>query len=233
MMRGLFISATGTGCGKTWLTRGLARLLTREGRRVAAIKPIETGVGTKGPEDALAIARASGRPELAFASGLVRLAAPVSPLAAARMANETLPAPSKLAERVCDLARGHEVALVEGAGGLLVPLSRDHTIADLVGALGWPLVLVARDALGTLSHTLAAVESAEGRRLTVAAVVLVRGPWSEGDPSVTDNATILQERLSVPVEIFESCHDDDDALAEAVRGIRSVLVGDTTRGSSA
>jgi len=214
MTRGLFITATGTACGKTWLSRGLARALVRQGRTVAALKPIETGVLGE-PEDAVALARAAGRTELATASGLVRLPLPLSPYAAGLAASHPIPSPAELAARLHELVRGFDAAIVEGAGGLLVPLSREHTIADLAIATGWPVVLVGRDALGTLSHVLTALECAERRALHLRAVVLVRGPWSVDDPSVASNAAILAERISVPVRVFAATTDDDDQLASA------------------
>ena len=222
MTRGLFVTASGTACGKTWLSRGLARALVLQGRSVAALKPVETGTG-HGPSDALALARAAGRPELAAATGLVRLPLAVSPYAAALAASQPLPSPTELAARLHELVRGSDAAIVEGAGGLLVPLSREHTMADLAIATGWPIVLVGRDALGTLSHLLTALESAERRALHVRAVVLARGPWSLDDPSVTSNAAILAERISPPVHTLAATDDDDDALARAVAPMLSTL----------
>ncbi len=222
MTRGLFITATGTACGKTWLSRGLARALVQQGRSVAALKPLETGVVGE-PADAVALARAAGRPELAMASGLVRLPQPLSPYAAGLAASHPIPSPVDLAARLHELVRGCDAAVVEGAGGLLVPLSREHTMADLAIATGWPVVLVGRDALGTLSHVLTALECAERRSLHLRAVVLVRGPWSLGDPSVASNAAILAERISVPVRVFAASADDDDLLAQSASPLLPTL----------
>lgn len=214
MTRGLFVTATGTACGKTWLTRGLARALSSQGLRVAALKPLETGVSPLA-EDATALARAA-RQGSGDAAGFVRLPAPLSPLAAARHAGQRLPSVAELAQSVQLAAREADIALVEGAGGLLVPIDERATVAELARELGFPLALVGRDALGTLSHVLTAWESAERRQLTVRAVVLVAGPWSEGDGSVETNAAILAGRLPCPVFRLPSVEDDDDALAQAV-----------------
>lgn len=221
-MKGLFVTATGTGCGKTWVSRGLARALVRAGRAVAAIKPIETGVGDE-PLDALALAHASGRPWLADAPGLLRARSPLSPYAATLEGELPSIDPSVLARATRSAAGDAELVLVEGAGGLLVPLSATHDTRDLVLQLGWPILLVARDALGTLSHTLSALESASTRDLVVQAVVLTRGPWSADDPSVRTNLRVLAERASVPVVPFLACEDDDDALAEAAAPVVRAL----------
>ncbi|MFN7701727.1 MAG: dethiobiotin synthase [Deltaproteobacteria bacterium] len=212
MTRGLFLTATGTDCGKTWLGRGLARSLASRGLRVAALKPLETDVRELA-RDATALARAAGDPALATHG--VRYRAPLSPWAAARAEGRTVPSPAHLAADAHQRARGYDVVLVEGAGGLLVPLDETSSVADLAGELGFPLVLVGRDALGTLSHVLTAWESAERRRLPVRAVVLTRGPWSEGDPSTETNASFLGGRLPVPVLVYAASRDDDDALAAA------------------
>ncbi|MCS6858112.1 MAG: dethiobiotin synthase [Sandaracinaceae bacterium] len=210
----LFITATGTGCGKTWVTRALARALFKQGKRVIALKPIETGVDPD-PQDAIALSRVCGLPEALRCSGFLRWRLPLSPMAACE--EEGLPFPSieALAQAIDGATRGHEFALVEGAGGILVPIDPTNTIAELIACLKWPLVIVARDALGTLSHTLTAHESAERRGLSIRAIVLVQGPWSQGDPSTRLNASILERRLPVPVLRFPFCSDDDDALAQA------------------
>jgi dethiobiotin synthetase len=94
-----------------------------------------------------------------------------------------------------------------------VPLDRDHTVADLIAALGLPLVLVAPNALGVLSHALTAAESAERRNLHVAALVLTDlTPTTDlSDPSRPHNAAILRERLPFPVLPFPYCAETSDA----------------------
>jgi dethiobiotin synthetase len=215
-MRGVFVTATGTGCGKTWFSRGVARALRSRGLRVAALKPLETGVGPEGPLDAIALARAAGDERLAHDDAFLRLAPPTSPLAATMALGLVPPTVDSLARALRRRAEGHDVVLIEGAGGLLVPLDASATMAELALALTLPVVLVARDALGTLSHVLTAMESAERRRLEIRAVVLTRGPWSAGDVSVETNAEILRRRLSAPVLVMPACHDDDDSLAALV-----------------
>lgn len=214
MKRGLFISATSTGCGKTWVTRGLARACLSRGRSVAALKPIETGCAPA-PLDATVLARSCGRPELARAPGLYRATLPLAPRA---VTLETgLPAPdlAHLAGIVRTFGEGIDCMLVEGAGGLLAPLDATRTVADLACALDLPLLLVTTDALGVISHVLTAVESARARALHIAAVVLVAQPANRDDPSMRTNRRVLAERLDLPVLAFPTSVDDDDALAGA------------------
>ena len=218
----LFVSAAATAAGKTYITRALARSSRRAGARVAALKPMETGVDPD-PLDALALARAADRPEHARAAGLYRARLPLAPYAAAIEDGESPPSLPALITSVRALAVGSDVLLVEGAGGLLVPIDRERTMADLALGLALPVVLVAADQLGVLSSVLTCVESALARRLTVAAVILSQHAELAGDPSPRTNQRILQERLPCPVLCFPHCADDDDALADAAE--QSGLIG--------
>ena len=211
MTRVLFISGTGTGVGKTWVTRGLARALVRQGDNVAALKPIETGCDPE-PADARAIARACGRPELASGAGLYRARPPLAPWAATLEGEPPASLPSIVAATRA-LSGSADIALIEGAGGLLVPLDATADMADLALALEAELVLVGEDRLGVLSHVLSAVAAAHARSLSVRAVILTR--HSEADASRSTNARILKERLGCPVVPFPSAPDDDEALADA------------------
>lgn len=222
-MRIVFVTGTGTGVGKTWIARGLARAAARRGIAVAAIKPIETGCDPE-PRDAIALARAAGRMELASATGLYRARAAVAPYAAALGGEAPPPAPDAIAGAVRSAARGGELAIVEGAGGLLVPLDREHTIADVARALDASLVIVARDGLGVLSDVLATCEAAQARGIRVSVVVLVR--FGADDASRTTNARVLAERVApIAVRVVEGAVDDDEVLADAVEraGVSRVL----------
>jgi dethiobiotin synthetase len=214
MIFGVFISGPHTGAGKTFVARGLARASGRAGRSVAAIKPFETGVHAL-PEDASALARASGRPDLATVPDFYRVPLPLAPYAAAIEQNSQPPDLALLTRRIQAVGQTAEVLIVEGAGGLLVPLTATATIADFAASLGLPLVLVATDQLGVLSSVLTCVESATLRQIPVAAIVLTNHGPAIDDPSPRTNQQILQERLPCPVFSFPPCNDDDDALADA------------------
>jgi len=214
----VFVSAVATDSGKTFVLRALTRSASRSGARVAALKPIETGVAPD-PRDAIALARAAGRPELAHAPGLYRAALPLAPYAVALETDAQPPDVASLIARVRELAVGSDLLLVEGAGGLLVPIDRQRTIADLALGLGLPLLIIACDQLGVLSSVLSCVESAQARRLRVGAVILSQHAQLADDPSPRTNQRILQERLSCPVLRFPRCADDDDALADAAERI--------------
>jgi dethiobiotin synthetase len=227
MLPGLFISATGTASGKTFITRALAGALRRSGRRPAALKPVETGVQPD-PLDAIALAGACGLPHLAGVPGLYRASLPLAPYAAAIETRTPPPDIAALVTRIHELAISvrADCLLVEGAGGLLVPLDATRTLADLAAELALPLLIVARDELGVLSSALTCIESARARRLRIAAVILNACEPHPTDPSPRTNARILRERLDVPVLTFPRSIDDDDALADAAErlGLPGLLI---------
>jgi dethiobiotin synthetase len=214
-MRGIFVSGTGTGVGKSFVTRSIASALRSNGRKVAALKPVESGLVEDGQRDSQTLARASGRPELADARGFYRTPLPLAPYAAALESGTPPPSVRGLVDAVHHAARGSEFTLVEGAGGLFVPIDAQDTMAELVAALGLPLLLVAPNALGVLSTALSTVECARTRGIELRALVLIDPPEGQEDPSVRTNARILDERLGAPVFEFPRTTDDDEALAIA------------------
>ncbi|MCA9531295.1 MAG: dethiobiotin synthase [Myxococcales bacterium] len=199
MIPGLFVSGTGTGVGKTCVGRGLARALRRHAVAVAAIKPFETDVNPVA-RDALALARACDRPHLAVAAGLYRVPPPLAPYAATLEGHPPPPPLDTLARCIRGLGEG-AFPIVEGAGGLLVPVSATTDVADLAAVLRFPLLLVSRDGLGVLSHTLTAFEAARARALPLCAIVLTS--FGLRDTSAATNRRILQERVpGIPVLAF-------------------------------
>ena len=176
--RGCFVTGTDTGVGKTVVAAALAAALRSAGRRVAAFKPVVTGVGeVEGdgagwPADHELLAAVTGaRPEEVTTA---TFAPAVSPHLAAELAGTELDlkALAAAARRAAAVA---DVVVVEGVGGLLVPLTPRRTIRDLAVALGLPLVIAARPGLGTINHCLLTVEAARAAGLDVRAIVFT--PW--------------------------------------------------------
>jgi dethiobiotin synthetase len=214
-MKGIFVSGTGTGIGKTFVARSIAAALHASSKRVAALKPIETGCVDGVARDSQALARASGRPELADFKGFYRSDLALAPYAAALESGGSAPSVPGLVDAVHQAARGSELTLVEGAGGLFVPIDARDTVAELVAALGLPLLLVAPNTLGVLSVALSTAECARARGIELRAVVLVDQAAERQDLSSRTNARILDERLGAPVFEFPFTADDDTALAIA------------------
>ena len=192
-MRGLFVSGTDTGVGKTFVTCALARGLRAAGIDVGVMKPIETGVSAEGPEDARALRLAAGAEDPLDLICPVRFSLPASPEAAARAEGRTVSL-TPIREAFDALARRHSFILIEGAGGLLVPIDANTDMADLARELDLPLLLVARASLGTINHTRLSLEAAENRGLDVFGVVIshTTSEEPEGDRRNLDG---LRERL--------------------------------------
>jgi dethiobiotin synthetase len=189
----IFVTGTDTGCGKTTVGRAIGAALRRRGVAVAAFKPIETGCEEREGRrrvaaDAEALARAAGSelaPELLCP---VRLAMPASPERAAAAEGREVDLDA-IAAAWGEVRRGADFVVVEGAGGLLVPITATETMADLPTRLGLPVLIVARDALGTVNHTLLTIEAARARRLRLAGVVFSAPSAPGAEP--LDNAAAV------------------------------------------
>jgi dethiobiotin synthetase len=173
--RGLFVTGTDTGVGKTVVACALAERLRAKGVDVGVMKPIETGVGPQGPLDAIALVEAAGVSDPLELVCPERLLLPAAPNVAAEREQRALDL-SGVRAAFRRLSEHHELMLVEGAGGLLVPITDDYAMADLARDLALPLLVVARARLGMVNHTRLTLEVAEGRGLRVAGVVISHGP---------------------------------------------------------
>jgi dethiobiotin synthetase len=190
---GFFVTGTDTGVGKTVVACALVRALRAAGRDVGVMKPAETGVGDDGPRDAIALRDAAGASDPLDEICPVQLSLPAAPSVAADDDGVAIDLDA-IREAYRTLAARHDCMVVEGAGGLLVPLVRGFTMADLAAELGLPVLLVARAALGTINHTLLSLEAIESRGLPLAGVVVshAEGPISDADEK---NLTALRESL--------------------------------------
>ncbi len=217
-MKGTFITATGTGVGKTWLCSALASVCVQRGKRVAAIKPIETGADPE-PRDALALARACNDLALATADGLYRAKEPLAPYAIEKRGGPKVGSLRTMSKRIRELARDADYTIVEGVGGVLVPLDREHTIADLAALLDLQTVLVARNALGVLSYTLTAVEALRKRNVSLRAIVLNHVERDHRqDLSRASNADVLSDYLPrIPILRAPRVKSPDDMIETALQ----------------
>jgi dethiobiotin synthase len=219
----LFVSSTGTSEGKTAVTIALAAALRQSGMHIAALKPMETGCKPVA-EDAIALANAAGDPSLAERPGFFRAQLPASPYAVQLEGEQPAPSLSQLAHAVSLVARDYQGVLVEGAGGLFVPITRTQLVADLVHLLQLPVLLVATNRLGVLSNVLAAHEAALHRGVRIAAVVLNR--HAPDDESTRTNHVILAERLDCPVLEFPSVDQRDQVTAAVSSGLLRVALSE-------
>lgn len=202
--RGVFVTGTGTGVGKTVVAAAIARTLAAEGRSVAVFKPVVTGLddfaaggpisrdtdvkSSRGPEEAdhELLRRATGSTQSDEEIAPYRYGPAVSPHLAAQLAGEAID-PARLVRAGTDAAAGADALVSEGVGGLLVPLSLAprYLVCDLAVDLALPLVIAASPGLGTINHTLLTIEAARAAGLSVAAVVLT--PWPARPSAVEES----------------------------------------------
>ena len=204
-VRGLFLTGTDTDVGKTYVGALLARRLREAGHRVGVYKPAASGCRRQGgkliSDDALLLWEAAGRPGTLEEVCPQRFTAPLAPHLAARAEGRHLD-PQQLRRGLDPWLQRSDVVLVEGAGGLLSPLGADEYVADLACDLGYPLVVVARNVLGTINHTLQTLFAATHYRggIAVAGVVLNHPqPPSADDLSLATNRQELSARADCPI----------------------------------
>jgi len=227
--RGIFVTGTDTGVGKTVVAAGLAAALKSAGVDVGVMKPIQTGAI---PDDASnqALSVLGGTPSQMRAPDAEYLKAvaavddpmrlicpsmyvtPVAPMVAAELEGRPVNVGTILSAYRAMSAR-HEFMVGEGAGGITVPLPEDYLMADLARAMGLPVLIVARPSLGTINHTKLTVEYARSAALTVAGVVINRRP-ARPDIAERTNAAVIERlcKVSILAELPEDAEVDVDAV---------------------
>jgi len=204
-MRGVFVTGTDTGVGKTFVSCVLAAGLRARGLRVGVMKPFETGCapapdGGRIAADAEALRHFAGSTAAADDVCPVRLAEPLAPQVAAERAGVAIdlhPVHAAYAR----IRAAADFVLVEGAGGLLVPITTSVTMADLAQELDLSLLVVVGSKLGALNHALLTCEVARGRGLRLAGYV-VNFPSPGSDVAADTNVAVLARRLGPPLGVL-------------------------------
>lgn len=199
-MRGVFVTGTDTEVGKTVLAAAITAAAVSRGMTIACYKPVVTGLDDDpGPfgrdHELLAMTANAGQAPEDVAPH--RFGPAVSPHLAAELAGEQLDPEAMVAAAEAQAARA-DALVVEGVGGLMVPLAHEYLVRDLAGELGLPVVITARPGLGTINHSLLAVEACRAVALRIQAVVLT--PWPD-EPSAMErsNMETIERFGEVPV----------------------------------
>ncbi len=204
-MRGLFITGTDTEVGKTHVAAIIARSLCAAGHRVGVYKPAASDCRHEGDalvsDDAVALWQAAGRPGELDRVCPQRFEAPLAPHLAARAEGKQLDAALLTGGIEYWGKAGVDIVLVEGVGGLMCPMGDDLYVADLARDLGFPLIVVSRNTLGTINHTLQTLWVAATYRggLDVAGVVLNQSGPADDDLSTASNRQQLATHCRVPI----------------------------------
>ena len=218
-MRDLLVTGTDTGVGKTVIAAALVTALRARGVRALGFKPVETGCNPGSEPDSAILARASGETH-ELARPLLQLSEPLAPAVAADRAGQALD-PDELEARVRALRAQGYTLVVEGAGGVMVPLSWDYTVLDLAERCDLDCVVVARAGLGTLNHVTLTALMLQSRHVAVRGIVLNgRGPAP--DLAEATNPAALAKMLP-GLRIVESPHQLADPVAATVAIVNRLL----------
>ena len=234
MSRGIFITGTDTGIGKTVVTAGILRWLRRQNIDAVPMKPVQTGARRQGrrlisPDLEFCLAASGIEP----GAGEAKLMQPYayepacSPHLAGRLAHK-YPEISEVVKCAEGLLRKHQAVVVEGAGGIMVPLNENDTMLDLMKELAYPVVLVARFGLGTINHTLLSVNALRAGGLNLLGVVFnhTEPPRPENRFIEADNPEIIARFGKTPVlgklKYFENL---DPAAAKVWRDFETDMPG--------
>lgn len=221
--KAIFITGTDTGVGKSIASAVIAMLLKRKGHSVGVMKPVTSGCierdGKLVSEDAELLCFAAGT-EVTSDSAPYLLKAPLAPSLAASMEGVRIDF-QVIRDAYQRLADQYDYLIVEGAGGLMVPVSGGMLISDLALFLGLPIAVIARPGLGTVNHTLLTTFSAKNLGLTVKGVIVNRFPANPGDAE--KHAPHMLDSLSGSplLGVFPEVQGDDDR--DVVTGVADIL----------
>jgi dethiobiotin synthetase len=201
-----FITATDTGVGKTYVTASLIRFYKSKNYKVKAIKPIETGCVKKGknliPEDASLYANLTGQSLDEVC--LYKFTTPVSPYTASKLEKREIDIDkikthvNTVYEKLVKNYKDKAVLFIEGAGGLMVPITKSFMMIDFPLLLNAPVILVSSLRLGTINHTLLSIEALERRNIPIKGIIL-NNALGLNTIAESTNESILQELINIPI----------------------------------
>lgn len=203
MTKGIFITGTDTGVGKTVLAGALAATLRAQGISVGVMKPFATGCALKNGKwvspDTLFLKKCAGVPDSVEEISPLRFRSPLAPLVAATLEKRKINF-SHLKEAFLKLKTRYDYLIVEGIGGIMVPLTAQKTVVDLAKFCGFPVLVVSRLGLGTLNHTLLTLSECRKHQLKIAGVVFNNGA-KKRKKSLAEktNPKVLKKLGAVPV----------------------------------
>ena len=202
MKSGIFITGTDTGVGKTFIAAGIASAVQRQSVDLGVMKPVESGCpvrrGVLVPNDALALMRAAKVTDDLDLVNPYCFRAPLAPSVAAAQEGTAIKL-RKITSAFTKLKRKHSFMIVEGAGGILVPITDKRSFLDLAALFGLPVLIVARPGLGTINHTLLTVMALRQRKLPIAGIVInYSRDLCTGDAERT-NPAVIEHRSGVSV----------------------------------
>ena len=198
----MFVTGTDTGIGKTVVAAGIANCLHRRGRRVAVCKPVATGCVHRREglvsEDAEFLAQHADTLHPLDLICPQRFAEPLAPAVAADRAKTSLDW-CAIDRAIGLMSRDSDVMIVEGVGGVMVPMDDKHLVRDMIQWLSLPAVVVARAGLGTINHTLLTIEALRSKGIEVAGVIINRYPVDGANVAEETNPRVIEKSAKTPI----------------------------------
>lgn len=202
MNKGIFITGTDTGVGKTFVAAGLIKAIRKKGINVCPMKPVETGCkiknGRLAPADAVKLLKASGIDESLDAVNPYRFRQPLAPAVAAENEGVVIKK-GKIISAYNHLAKSYDFIVIEGAGGIMTPVYKEYLCLDMIKDIGLSLIIVSRPGLGTINHTLLTIEAAKNRGINVYGVIVNHTGSAVKDLSEESNPEIIKRIGKVKV----------------------------------
>ena len=213
MKRGVFITGTDTEVGKTVIAAGLASAIKAKGIDVGIMKPVVTGATrNKGgliSDDVQFLLSAIESHDENDLVNPVALELPLAPLVASRLEEYDIDI-RKIQDAFSKLTKKHDFIVVEGIGGILVPIKEDYCVSDMIKDMGLPVIVVSRPGLGTINHTLLTIREAQSRGIEVMGFIINGANKEETGIAERTNPKIIQELSRVPllgIFPFDPCVD--------------------------
>ena len=198
---GIFITGTDTGVGKTVVAAGLALALRERGMRVGVMKPVATGCTGDGKRlvsgDAVYLFEAAENEHPALTNPL-RFRNALAPSVASVIEKKEIPI-ERILKAYRELQRYYDYIIVEGIGGLLVPITKDYFVANLIHEFNLPIVVVAKGGLGTINHTLLTIDAATIRGFEIRGIIFNRMPRVNFSIAEITNPKVIHDLTGVPV----------------------------------
>lgn len=202
MPGGIFVTGTDTDAGKTVVIAGLAGAIKARGINTGVMKPVASGGIRKGKnflsQDALFLAGSINSDDELELINPITLELPLSPLAASRLEKKEINLES-IRRAYHKLRQRHDFLLVEGIGGLLVPIKKDYFVADMAAEMGLPIIIVARLNLGTINHTLLTVNEASRRGISIKGIIFNCAKNRDTGLAEKTNPDLIKELSGVPI----------------------------------
>jgi len=217
-MKKIFITASDTDAGKTLVTGGLAKTFIRLGYRVGVVKPFASG--GRPCADAVFLQKCTGGVMSVDQIAPLVFDEPVAPYAVVRKQNINIDT-GRIITEVKNMENLYDVLLVEGIGGVMVPIHRDYSLIDFMADLKYPTIVVARAGLGTLNHTLMTLSHLESRKIPVLGFVS-NNQSNAHDISKKDNSAIISEISGVPC-LVELPYEDKNVLNRLEKYFESLV----------